>query len=217
MINIMEDYGTIKRLNVQNNIHTKNSRVLICFKTKEEAQKAIADKNQYPGWKASLYYSKHKIQENQEEGQSDTNNSAVKKNRKKVQIYCQRHDDNNEGIIVIHNIDPNEMRCHAFGLKGHKIKEYQTKQNIYIANLKKTVKSKLETQEEMQQYGKVRCDRYGYEINDAMICYRTQKEAEEAISQTNKGIEWHAEIFQINEGRNKKANESDNNEESKRN
>ena len=35
MINIMEEYGTIKRLKVQNNIHTNNSKALICLETKE--------------------------------------------------------------------------------------------------------------------------------------------------------------------------------------
>ena len=53
----------------------------------------------------------------------------------------------------------------------------------------------------MQQYGniksiKVRRDRYGYEINEAMVCYATQRGAEEAISETDKGTEWHAEIYQ---------------------
>ena len=106
------------------------------------------------------------------------------------------------------------MECHACGLKGHKIKECQTKQNIDIVNLKKTVRSKLEIQEEMQQYGniksiKVRRDRYGYEINETMVCYTTQREADEAVSEINKGTEWHAEISQnryaeINEGRNKR-------------
>ena len=61
----------------------------------------------------------------------------------KKETYHQRHDDNNEEIIVINNIDPDEMECHACGLKSHKIKECQTKQNIYIVNLKKTVRSKL--------------------------------------------------------------------------
>ena len=80
------------------------------------------------------------------------------------------------------------MEFHACGLKDHKIKECQKKQNIYIVNLKKTVKSKLEIQEKMQQHGniksiKVRRDRHGYGINEAMLCYTTQKEAEEAITQ----------------------------------
>ena len=119
------------------------------------------------------------------------------------------------------------MERHACGLKGHKIKECQTKQNIYIVNLKKIVKSKLEIREEMQQHGniksiKVRRDRHGYEINEAMICSPTQKQAEEAITQINKGTEWHAEIYQnrdteINEGRKKKANKNHNNEEGERN
>ena len=119
------------------------------------------------------------------------------------------------------------MEFYACGLKGHKTKECQTKHNIYIANLKKTVKSKLEIQEEMQQHGniksiKVRRDRHGYEINEAMLCYTTHKETEEAITQINKGTKWHAEIYQnryteINEGRKKKANENHNNEESERN
>ena len=55
-----------------------------------------------------------------------------------------------------------------------------------------------------------------------MICSPTQKQAEEAITQINKGTEWHAEIYQnryteINEGRQKKANKNHNNEESERN
>ena len=70
-------------------------------------------------------------------------------------------------------------------------------------------------QEEMQQYEniksiKLRCDRHGYEINEAMVWYTTQREAEEAIDEINKGTEWHVEIYQnryteINEGRNKKT------------
>ena len=67
MINMMEEYGTIKRLKVRNKIHANNDKALICFETKEEAQRAIADTNQYPRWKASLDYSRQKIQENQEE------------------------------------------------------------------------------------------------------------------------------------------------------
>ena len=80
----MEKYGTIKRLNVRNKIHANNGKRLllfvllpwfqiICSKTKEEAQTAIVDINQYPGWKASLYYSRYKIQENQEKGPSKWN------------------------------------------------------------------------------------------------------------------------------------------------
>ena len=197
----MEEYGTIKRLKVYNNIHTSNNKALVCFETKEEAQRVIADINRYPEWKALLYHSGHKIQENREDGQNDTNNLAEEKNSKKIQTYHQRLENNNEEIIAIHNMDTKEIECHACELKGHKIKECQTKQNIYIVNLKKTLRSKLEIQEKMQQYGnikniKVRRDRYCYEINEAMVCYTTQKEAEEAISQINKGTEWHAEIYQ---------------------
>ena len=45
---------------------------------KEEAQIAIADINQYSGWKVSLYYSRKKIEENTEEGKTD----AKEKNKK---------------------------------------------------------------------------------------------------------------------------------------
>ena len=81
------------------------------------------------------------------------------------------------------------MECHACGLKGHKIKECQTKQNIYIVNLKKTVRSKLEIQEEMQQYGniksiKVRRDRYGYEINERQK-ERQKKQSVKLIKRQN--------------------------------
>ena len=59
---------------------------------------------QFPGWKALVYYSWHKIQENWED-QTDTKNLTENKNRKRIQIYYQRHDDSNEEIIVIHNAD----------------------------------------------------------------------------------------------------------------
>ena len=49
-----------------------------------------------------------------------------------------------------------EIECYACRLIGHKIKECQTKQNIYFVNLKKTLRSKLEIQEEMQQYGNIK-------------------------------------------------------------
>ena len=128
MINIMEEYGTSKSLKVYNNIHTNNSKAFICFETKEKAQTAIADINQHPGWKALLYCSRHEIQKNREEGQSDTNDLAKEKNSKKIQTYNQRHEDNNEEIIVIHNIDSKEIEYHVCGLKGHKIKK-NVKQN----------------------------------------------------------------------------------------
>ena len=70
------------RLKVQNNIHTNNCKALVYFETKEEAQRAIADINQYPGWKPLLCFSRHKTLGNQEEGRSDTNNSTENKNRK---------------------------------------------------------------------------------------------------------------------------------------
>ena len=49
-----------------------------------------------------------------------------------------------------------------------------------MVNLYKRFRLKLEIQEEMQQYEniksiKVRHDRYGYKINEAIVCYLTQK------------------------------------------
>ena len=76
MIDIMEEYGTIKRLKVHNNIYTNNNKALICFETKEEAQRAIADINR-------------EIQENREEGQSDTNNLTEEKNSKKSKLIIK--------------------------------------------------------------------------------------------------------------------------------
>ena len=77
------------------------------------------------------------------------------------------------------------MECHACGLKGHKIKECQTKQSIYIVNLKQTLRSILEIQEEMQQYGniksiKVRHDRYGYEINKEITQHKKRQKKQSA-------------------------------------
>ena len=62
----------------------------------------------------------------------------------------------------------------------------------------------------------------GYEITEAMVCYKSRKETEEAISQINKETEWHTEIYQnryaeLNEGRNKITRENINNGVMKRN
>ena len=92
------------------------------FETKKEAQRAIADINQYPWWKALLYYSRHKIKEKWEEGQADTNILTEEKNRKKSQTYHLTHEDIDEEIIVIHNTDESEMECHVRGLKRYKFK-----------------------------------------------------------------------------------------------
>ena len=102
------------------------------FETKKEAQRELADINQYPGWKALLYYSKHKIEEKWEEGQADTNILTEEKNRKKSQTYHLRHEDTDEEITVIHNRDESEMECHARGLKRYKIKQYRSKPNITL-------------------------------------------------------------------------------------
>ena len=72
----------------------------------------------------------------------------------------------------------------------------------------------------MQQYGNIKSMRY--EINEAILCYTTQNETKEAITQINKGTTWHAEIYQnryteINGATKKKPNENQNTEESKRN
>ena len=46
---------------------------------KAEGQIAIADINQYSGWKVSLYYSRKKIEQNTEEGKTDTKEKNKKK------------------------------------------------------------------------------------------------------------------------------------------
>ena len=41
--------------------------------------------------------------------------------------WHERHEDNDEEIIVMHNIDANKMECQACGLKGDKINKCKTK------------------------------------------------------------------------------------------
>ena len=98
-----------------------------------------------------------------------------------------------------------------------------------MVNLYKRFRSKLEIQEEMKQYEniksiKVRHDRYGYKINEAIVCYSTQKRQKYSVKlhAEIKWTEWHAEIYQnryaeLNEGRNKNIKENINCGESKRN
>ena len=66
----------------------------------------------------------------------------------------------------------------------------------------------------MKEYGNIKKalrldNKYGYEINDAMLGYTTQKEAQEVIKQINKKTEWHVETYQkkyaeLKESRNQK-------------
>ena len=90
---------------------------------------------------------RHKIQKNREESQTETINSTEQKNREKNPNLSQRHEDKHEEAIVIHNTDANKMGCYICELNYHRTKECQTKHNIYIVNLKKTLRSKLEIQE----------------------------------------------------------------------
>ena len=63
MISIMKECETIKRLNIQNDIHTSNKKPLCPLKPRKKHKKAIADK--LISWMVSfLYYSKHERQEN---------------------------------------------------------------------------------------------------------------------------------------------------------
>ena len=145
MVNIMEECWTIKKLKLPNNIHTNNNKLLICFETNEEAQIEVADqKTQSVFWIEGF---RHKIQKNRQEGQTETINSTEQKNRKKNSNLSQRHENKHEETIVIHNTDANKMDCYICELNYHRNKECQTKHNIYIVNLKKTLRSKLEIQE----------------------------------------------------------------------
>ena len=59
----MREYETIKRLNIQNDIHTSNKKPLCPLKPRKKYKKATADK--LLSWMVSfLYYSKHERQEN---------------------------------------------------------------------------------------------------------------------------------------------------------
>ena len=134
--------------------------------------------------------------------------------------WHERHRANDEEIMVIHNIDANKMECHACGLKGHKINKCQTKY-LHDLNLYKRLRSKLEIQEEMQQYEniktiKVRHDRCGYKIKTRQLNVTQHKKRQKYSAKL------HAEIYQnryaeLNEGRNKNIKENISCGESKRN
>lgn len=82
---------------------------------KEEAQMAIADINQYSGWKVSVYYSRKKYRKKQKKVKP-----IQKRKTKKPQTCHQSYDNRNEEIIVKHNRGKSKVECHTCGLKGPK-------------------------------------------------------------------------------------------------
>ena len=206
--NIMEDYGMVKNIKLKDNNNKTYNEALICFETEEIAQRAIIDINQYPGWKAAIY-SYRQIGQNStgRQRQEETNEKMDVRKRTEDKLQQQELAKNKEpiqkedstGTNFEGNKEEREIECLACGKKGHKIRECIEQQNIYVVNLNQDVKTQREIQDEMRQYGKIKSikirERYGYETNEAMICFTTKREAEKAIIELRKGSEWRAEMY----------------------
>ena len=141
--NIMAEYGKIKSLKV---IHHQNgeteNRAMICYETEMEAQRAIAEINRYKGWRAETYITnKVTISRNQFKHRTDTSSRETETEEN------DREKTNQSGI-------KDERTCYACGTKGHKIKDCESKLNIFIT-FKENSSSK-ELKRIIEEYGTVK-------------------------------------------------------------
>ena len=184
--NIMTEYGKIKSIKV---IHHQNgvteNRAMICYETEKEAQRTITKINRYKGWTAEKYIT-NKATRTRNQFKERTNTSS----REKETEENDREKINQSGI-------KDERTCYTCGTKEHKIKDCESKLNIFI-----TFKENLSSEELkriMEEYGIVKSikikEAQTGQKKQAMVCYSKEREAQEAITEI-KGYEgWNAEVY----------------------
>ena len=84
-----------------------------------------------------------------------------------------------------------ERLYHACGSEKHKIKDSESKRNVYIIHLKRNQIVKYRPRKELEKYGEVksmtaRQDEHRRKDNIEMACFATEDEAKLAIKMLNK-------------------------------
>ena len=79
-----------------------------------------------------------------------------------------------------------ERLCHPCGSEKHEIKDYESKRNIYIIDLKRNQIIEYKLRKELEKYGevksmRVRQDKHGRKDNIGMACLTTEDQAKLAI------------------------------------
>ena len=128
--NIMAEYGKIKSIKV---IHHQNggieNRAMICYETEMKGQRAITEINRFKGWKAEKYIT-NKATRTGNWFEERTNTSS----RETETEENYREKTNQSGI-------KDKRTCYACATKGHKIKDCESKLNIF-STFKENLSSK---------------------------------------------------------------------------
>ena len=160
---------------------------MICYETEMAAQRAITVDiiiNRYKGWKAKKYIT-NKATRTRNQFKERTNTSSRKTETEENDI-----EKNNQSQIK------DERTCYACVTKGQKIKDCESKLNIFI-----TFKETLSSQElkRMEEHGTVKSIKIKEvqtgQKTHAMVCFSREREAQEAITEIKSYEGWNAEVY----------------------
>ena len=136
-------------------------------------QRAITQINRYKGWRAEKYVG-NKVTRTENQFKERTHTSS----RETETEENDRENTNQTGI--------KDWRCYACGTKGHKIKDYESKLNIYFA-FKENL-SPQELRKIMEEYGTVKIIKIKEvqtgQKKQAMVCFSKESEIQEVITET---------------------------------
>ena len=155
------------------------------YETVMEAQRAITEINKYKGWKAEKYISgKDTRTGNQFKGRP---NASL---RKTETIKNDREKTNQTGL-------KNERTCSTCGTKAHKIKDCESKHNIFIAFRENL--SSQELKRIMEKYGTVKSIKVNEvqlgQKNQAIVSFSKKSKAQVAITKIKCYEGWNAEVY----------------------
>ena len=147
---------------------------MICYETEMEAQRAITEINRYGGWRAEKYIANKATRTIQGDQFKERTNTSSRETETKEN---DSEKTNQSGIT-------DERTCYACGTKGHKIKDCESKLNIFI-----TFKENLNSEElkrMMEEYGTVKSIKIKEvqtgQKKQAMVCF-SKKEGHKKLSQ----------------------------------
>ena len=118
----MAEYGKIKSVKV---IHHQNggteNRAMICYETEMEVRRAITKINRYKGWRAEKYI----VNKATRTIQGDQFNERTNTSSRETETEENDSEKTNQSGIK------NKRKCYVCGTKGRKVKDCESKTNIF--------------------------------------------------------------------------------------
>ena len=90
----LEEYGKVNNIKTRRNRYLGRNKALVCYRTVEEAKTALADINMYQGWRANLYKSTSKDEQNRvNEGYREEQNKVIERRQQKERENTNASED----------------------------------------------------------------------------------------------------------------------------